>query len=224
MRSDKIRLAIILGSTRQGRFCTTVTDWASRLIGHDERFELAIVDPVDLPLSSWAELQESRGAPALCQQLGIADAFVVVTPEYNHSFSASLKAVIDMAYEEWQAKPVGFISYGGASGGLRAVEQLRQVFAELHAVSIRDSVSFANAARLFHDAKSDPALLTAAQRSLRRMLSRLHWWATALREARRQDPYMRVVGLSSSIEPPSLNVVPALCHENPEVAVNGEPG
>ncbi len=76
--------------------------------------------------------------------LSEADAFIVVTPEYNHSFTASLKFVLDLVYEPWQGKPVAFVSYGGISGGLRAVEQLRLVFAELHAVTVRDTVSFAN--------------------------------------------------------------------------------
>ncbi len=69
-----------------------------------------------------------------------ADAFLVVTPEYNHGYPAALKELIDSVYEPWHAKPVAFVSYGGASGGIRAVEQLRQVFAELHAVTLRDGV------------------------------------------------------------------------------------
>ena len=75
-------------------------------------------------------------------RLAAADAFVVVTPEYNHSYPAPVKTLIDWHFTEWQAKPVGFVSYGGMSGGLRAVEHLRGVFAELHAVTVRDTVSF----------------------------------------------------------------------------------
>ena len=68
---------------------------------------------------------------------------IVLSPEYNHSFSAPIKAVIDaMPKSAWRAKPVGFVSYGGFSAGLRAVEQLRLVFAELHAVTMRDVVSY----------------------------------------------------------------------------------
>ena len=65
---------------------------------------------------------------------------MVVTPEYNHSFPASLKQAIDYAYDEWQAKPVGFVSYGCGSAGLHAVDQLRTVFTALHAVTVRDGV------------------------------------------------------------------------------------
>jgi hypothetical protein len=68
-------------------------------------------------------------------RLAAAEAFVVVTPGYNHSFPASFKNLIDWHDTQRQAKPIGFVSYGGLSGGLRSVEQLRQVFAELHAAT-----------------------------------------------------------------------------------------
>lgn len=202
MQHDRIQLAIIMGSSRQGRFCQTVTDWATELIARDSRFEVDIVDPIELPLSGWSELTESRGAPSLCQRLGRADAFIVVTPEYNHSFPASLKAVIDLAYEGCQAKPVGYISYGGTSGGLRAVEQLRLVFTGLHAVSVRDSVSLVHATRLFRDENSDPEKWAMVHRAMTAMLSRLHWWAAALREAREQNPYPTTVNLGPSLQLP----------------------
>ncbi len=67
---------------------------------------------------------------------------VVVTPEYNHGYPASLKQAIDIPHAEWQRKAVGFVSYGGLAGGMRAVEQLRQVFAELHCTTVRETVSF----------------------------------------------------------------------------------
>ena len=67
---------------------------------------------------------------------------MIVTPEYNHSFPAALKNTIDWFRDEWQAKAAGFVSYGGMAGGQRAVEHLRQVFAELHAVTVRETLSF----------------------------------------------------------------------------------
>jgi NAD(P)H-dependent FMN reductase len=83
---------------------------------------------------------------------------------------------------------VAFVSYGGISGGLRAVEQLRQVFAELHAVTIRDSVSFAGAWEQF-DGNGGLRNPERAERSMEAMLRRLRWWGTALAEARRVSPY-----------------------------------
>lgn len=99
-----------------------------------------------------------------------------------------MKSLIDSASAEWQAKPIGFVSYGGISGGLRAVEQLRLVFAELHAVTIRDSVSFANVWNQFDDAGRlhEP---DGPEYAMQRLLASLRWWAEALREARRSTPY-----------------------------------
>jgi NAD(P)H-dependent FMN reductase len=113
---------------------------------------------------------------------------VVVTPEYNHGYPASLKQAIDLGGREWWAKPVAFVSYGGISGGLRAVEQLRQVFAELHAVTVRDTVSFHGAHGCFDDSGSprDPSGRNAAAKT---MLDQLAWWAYALRDARAVRPY-----------------------------------
>ena len=110
-----------------------------------------------------------------------------MTPEYNHGYPAPLKALIDSAGVEWHAKPVAFVSYGGVSGGLRAVEQLRLVFAELHAVTIRDSVS-PGAWEQFDEtgALRNPE---RAHRGMKTLVARLHWWAVALRQARSMAPY-----------------------------------
>jgi NAD(P)H-dependent FMN reductase len=113
---------------------------------------------------------------------------VVVTPEYNHSFPASLKNLIDWHYTQWRAKPVGFVSYGGVAGGLRAVEHLRTVFAELHAVTTRDVVSFHTAWEQFDDSGKpvDPVGPATAAKT---MLDQLAWWGLALRQARAERPY-----------------------------------
>ena len=111
-----------------------------------------------------------------------------MTPEYNHSFPAPLKNVIDWHFTQWQAKPVGFVSYGGISGGLRAVEQLRQVFAELHAVTIRDTVSFHGVWAQF-DSDGRPNDAARYEKAARTMLDQLAWWGRTLREGRAKRPY-----------------------------------
>lgn len=171
---------MIYGSTRPGRFCDKVAEWTAKQITKNGAFTVDIVDP--------AAVEE---AATRRERLAEADAFVVVTPEYNHGYPAPLKHLIDSIGAEWQAKPVAFVSYGGASGGLRAVEQQRQVFAELHAVTMRDSVSFAGAWEQFDDAG---VLLKPerAERSMTTMLTRLRWWAAALRDARRAMPYAQM--------------------------------
>ena len=80
---------------------------------------------VDLPVV--LTRHPDRAVDEYLARLDRADAFVVVTPEYNHSFPAPLKNAIDWAFRQWQAKPVAFVSYGGLAGGLRAVEQLRHL-------------------------------------------------------------------------------------------------
>lgn len=90
------------------------------------------------------------------KRIAAADAVLIVTPEYNHSFPGPLKTSIDSLRDEWKAKPVGFVSYGGIGGGLRAVEALRLVFAELHAVTVRDTVSFHNPWSRFEQASLIP--------------------------------------------------------------------
>ncbi|TJZ73246.1 NAD(P)H-dependent oxidoreductase [Rhodococcus oryzae] len=185
-----LRLVVITGSTRDGRFGPTVTSWFTGLASSVSAMDLDVVDLADIELPvahpAWGA-QPSASVAALGARLDVADAFVVVTPEYNHSFPAVLKNAIDLFREEWRAKPVGFVSYGGQGGGLRAVEQLRLVFAELHATSVRDSVSFHGAASVFDGGRPvDPAISHSAGAN---MLEQLEWWGSALRSAREARPY-----------------------------------
>lgn len=182
----KINVALVYGSTRAGRFCDTVANWAAGRIVSSGAYALDLIDPAaPEPAASWTD---GVGIAALKRRIGRADAMVVVTPEYNHGYPAPLKSLIDSVNAEWQAKPVAFVSYGGISGGLRAVEQLRLVFAEVHAVGIRDSVSFANAWGQF-DAAGQLVAPDAANAAMSTMLARLSWWALALRSAREARDY-----------------------------------
>ncbi|MFD0888210.1 NADPH-dependent FMN reductase [Streptosporangium algeriense] len=191
-QAEQLRIAVIVASVREGRFGVTVADWFT---GHAAGRSDITVDLVDLarfPLP--LVMPDFGGTPApeaastlaeLSPRLAAADAFVVITPEYNHSFPAALKNAVDWHREEWHAKPVGLVSYGGISGGLRAVEQLRLVFAEVHAVTIRDTVSFHNAWNAFDDHETPHGCTAAAEA----MLDQLVWWALALREAKTVRPY-----------------------------------
>jgi NAD(P)H-dependent FMN reductase len=177
MSIERLHLAVIIGSTREGRLGPTVAAWFAALATARTDFAVDVVD-----------LAETADVSAIGPRLDAAAAFVVVTPEYNHSFPAPLKHAIDAFTVEWRAKPLGFVSYGGASGGLRAVEHLRQVFAELHGVTVRDTVSLHGIWRLIG---ADGQLVPDARRdrAAGQMLDRLSWWARVLRTARRTDPY-----------------------------------
>ncbi|OLZ68663.1 NADPH-dependent FMN reductase [Streptomyces sp. IMTB 2501] len=189
-----LRVAVIVGSVREGRQGRAVADW---FLGAatDDALDLDVIDlaEVDLPLvlPGWGDTPSPAAVAALrdvSPRLAAADAFVVVTPEYNHSFPASLKNLIDWHYTQWQAKPVGFVSYGGLGGGLRAVEQLRLVFAELHATTVRDSVSLHGPwSGLGED--GTPRDETVCAGAVKGMLGQLAWWGRALRAARAERPY-----------------------------------
>ena len=188
MSDTPLQLAIIIGSTREGRFADVVAEWFVTQARLRDDFVLDVIDLADVDLPAVYPQQPSPAVEAFCERIGRADAFVVVTPEYNHGYPASLKQAIDIPHREWQAKPVAFVSYGGMSGGLRAVEQLRQVFAELHAVTVRDTVSFHRVFQLF-DQAGEPADPDGCNTAAQAMLDQLVWWATALRAARAAQPY-----------------------------------
>jgi NAD(P)H-dependent FMN reductase len=197
MRTPPLRVAVIVGSTREGRFGGTVADWFVGRAGRRDDLVLDVIDLVDVELPIALPSVSAPPVAAFVERIGQADAFVVITPEYNHGYPAALKQAIDLPRDEWREKPVGFVSYGGVSGGLRAVEQLRQVFAELHVVTMRDSVSFAMAWDHFDESGQllDPK---ASNRSASTMLDQLAWWATALRAAHLAD--------AATFEAPEMSV------------------
>ncbi|MFJ8465007.1 NADPH-dependent FMN reductase [Streptomyces swartbergensis] len=188
--TEPLRVTLVVGSNRHGRFGPVVAGWLlDRLRDRDDLVaEVVDVADVDLPMSFEPTPEATAALSGVTPKLARADAFVVLTPEYNHSFPAGLKNLVDWHFAEWQAKPVALVSYGGLSGGLRASEHLRQVFAELHAVTVRDTVSFHNAGASFDDAGvlRDPSGPDAAAKT---MLDQLVWWGRALREARAKTPY-----------------------------------
>ncbi|MGW3017920.1 NADPH-dependent FMN reductase [Streptomyces longwoodensis] len=189
---DRLQLVIIIGSVRKGRFGPVVADWLASRAGRRHDFDVDIIDLATawLPdvMSADRDALRPRAVQDLAPWLGAADAFVVVTPEYNQSFPAALKNAIDWYDEEWHAKPVAFVSYGGASSGLTAVAQLRQVFADVHAVTVRETVSFHNYWSSF-GADGLPLAREECDEAACKMFDRLGWWARALRRARAEEPY-----------------------------------
>ncbi|GAA4900660.1 NADPH-dependent FMN reductase [Streptomonospora salina] len=192
MTTRPLRLALIVASTRQGRFGEAVGRWAACLARDRPEYAIDVIDLADLALP--ADLSGSADVRDFAERIGAADAFLIVTCEYNHGYPASLKLAVDSVREEWAAKPVGFVCYGGVAGGLRAVEQLRQIFAELHAVTMRDTVSFHFPhTRIAPDGRvDDPAIAESAETAARTLFDRLAWWGTALRDARSALPYAPV--------------------------------
>lgn len=192
MSSDRIRVAVILSSVRRGRFGPTIANWFVGTADQRDDIEVDLVDLADYPLptglSDQPEPEVAELLGAFSARLAEADGFVVVTPEYNHSFPASLKAALDWTQHEWHAKPVGFVGYGGLAGGLRAVQQLKHIFTELHAVPVRDAVSFHGPWSQF-DAEGNLTEGANAEAAAKVLWDKLSWWALATREAKARRPY-----------------------------------
>lgn len=170
-------LAIVIASTRDGRRGPAIARWLADVARGHGAFTVDLTDLRDHP----------DGADGFGARLDTADAVLVVVPEYNHSFPAPLKAALDSLGWELAGKPVSFVSYGGRSGGIRAVEHLRLVLAELHAVTPREGVTLHEVWSSFiDDAPVDVAGVTAATEVV---LDRLAWWATVLRDGRTRTPY-----------------------------------
>jgi NAD(P)H-dependent FMN reductase len=141
-------LTIIIGSTRPGRAGLPVAEWFADRAKEHGGFDVTVADlaEIDLPLL------DEPNHPRLRQYtrehtrdwseiVGAADAFVIVTAEYNSGYPAPLKNAIDYLNDEWRDKPVGFVSYGGVSAGTRAVQQLKQVVTTLRMLPVADGVN-----------------------------------------------------------------------------------
>ena len=127
MPTTPLQVAVIIGSTREGRFGGTVAEWFVDRARLRDDMVLDVIDLVDVELPMALPLVSAPAAAAFVERIGRADAFVVITPEYNHGYPASLKQAIDLPRDEWREKPVGFVSYGGVSAGTRSVQQLKSV-------------------------------------------------------------------------------------------------
>ncbi len=183
-----LKIAIILGSTRPGRNGEAVANWVLQLARKrtDATFELVDVKDHDLPLldepgSPSQGIYTHAHTQRWSVRVAAYDAFVFVTPEYNHSTCGALKNAIDYLNKEWANKAAGFVSYG-AMGGVRAVEHLRQIMAELQVATVRAQVGLS----LFTDFK-DLKQFTPAElhvQEVHTLLDQVIAWGTALQPLR----------------------------------------
>ena len=141
-------LLVIIASTRPGRIGGPVGDWFAALARDHGGFDVDVADlaEVDLPFLDEAKHPrlgeyEHDHTKAWSQRVAAADAVVMVSPEYNHSFPATLKNAIDFLHLEWTHKPVGFITYGGVSGGTRAMTALEPVVGAVGMVALPVAVN-----------------------------------------------------------------------------------
>jgi NAD(P)H-dependent FMN reductase len=126
----KPRILLILGSTREGRVGERVALWLLRQLDGQQAAAFELVDLRDYPLPIYERPSgERRGATVQrwADKVAAADGYVVVTPEYNHGYPAALKSALDHASDEWNRKPVAFVSYGGHAAGYRVRKPRRGV-------------------------------------------------------------------------------------------------
>lgn len=185
-----LKLNIIIASTRPGRVGTTIGKWFSEAAYRDGRFESELIELADVGLP----LLDEPAHPRLKQyqhahtknwsaMVEAADAFVFVTPEYNYSPPPSLVNALDYLYSEWNYKPVGFVSYGGLSGGTRSVQITKQIVTTLKMVPLVEAVAIP----FFPKHMDDTGVFQpddTHEKSATEMLTELLRWAEALRPMR----------------------------------------
>jgi NAD(P)H-dependent FMN reductase len=187
MTDAPLRLAVIIGSTREGRVGDRIARWFVAQAARRAELKVELIDLAEFTFPAGYPARATPQMSAFAAEIDRAEAFVVVTPEYNHSFPASLKQAIDVAYDEWHAKPVGFVSYGCGSVGHHAVDQLRTVFTALHATTVRDVVGLD---LLDGDELSDRLAGDAITQAAQVLLDQICWWGVTLRAGRTARPYV----------------------------------
>ncbi len=190
------RLQILIGSTRDGRAADRVVPWVVERARSDGRFDVEVLDLRDWPLPMFAETMATIGDfadptysdPVVKRwndTIRQGDAFLFVTPEYNHSVPGVLKNAIDNVFLSFglRNKPGAFVGYsGGAIGGARAVEHLAHIAIEAEMVPLRSTVLVGGVQQAFDEAGEPVDPMTDA--ALRVLLDDLAWWSRLLRRGR----------------------------------------
>lgn len=183
-----IKIGIIIGSTRPNRVGKAVAEWVYEHASkrQDAQFELIDLFDYHLPLLDEG-IPPSQGkyskehTKKWASKVAECDAYIFVTPEYNHSTSGALKNALDFVYKEWNNKSAGFVGYGSA-GGVRAVEHLRLIMAELQIADVRAQVALS----LFTDFENFSVFKPADHhiKSLNALFDQVIAWGQAMKTMR----------------------------------------
>lgn len=181
------KLGVIIGSVREGRVGLPIAQWFVERARQHAKFEIQTVDlkAVDLPVFAERhhprlqkyEHEKQRAWSTLVAGL---DAFVFVTPEYNFSVSPALLNALDYLFVEWNYKPAAFVSYGGVSGGLRAVQMVKQTMTAVKMMPIVEAVAIPFVAQTIDREAGKFNAAEHHDRSAMVMLDELYKWAQAL--------------------------------------------
>jgi NAD(P)H-dependent FMN reductase len=192
------RIQVILASTRPGRFGEKPAAWLMDRLSKRTDLDAELVDLRDHPLPIFDQpvppTHTLRDYPNETiarwgRTIDEADGFIVVTPEYNHGYPASLKNTLDFIFPELGRKPITFVGYGNV-GGARAIEQLRLVAVEFEMAPLRHAIHILPELML-PAMKADPFtpdLFASLDERLDRAATDLTWWANALAAARAESP------------------------------------
>jgi NAD(P)H-dependent FMN reductase len=195
-----LNLKIIIGSTRPGRAADRIVPWISQVAREHGAFDIEVLDLRDWQLPIFGETFATLGDPAnptfsvpevrrWNDAILAGDAYLFITPEYNHSVPAVLKNAIDSVFATlaFRNKPAAFLAYsGGIGGGIRAVEHLAHIAIEAELVPLRNTVVIPYVTAAFGP-DGEPAD-DRARAAAKIMLDDLAWWAEALQRARRDGP------------------------------------
>jgi NAD(P)H-dependent FMN reductase len=185
-----VKIAIIIGSTRPGRKCQAVATWAHGIARKRTDADFALLDLatfglplLDEPMPATSGSYEHAHTKRWSAAVASFDGYVIVTPEYNHGTSGSLKNAIDFLYSEWTDKAAGFIGYG-YSLGARAIENLRLVMASLQVATVRPQVGLSLFTDFEHATAFKPAEMQ--EKNLGILLDHVVAWSGALKTLRKE--------------------------------------
>lgn len=183
-----MHLQIILGSIRQGRIAKPVGDWTYEFTKKAAACTVELIDlkewnlPMfDLPKSPIMGDYQDENQKKWARKVAEGDAYLFISPEYNHGYSPALKNALDYLYAEWNRKPATFVAYGGVEGA-RSVEQLRGVLVELQIAPLREALHIRNVFKKVQNEQFQPEEFDEKQ--LATVLDELLWWGKALKRAR----------------------------------------
>lgn len=187
-QTTPLKIAIIVGSTRPGRNGAAVADWVRGIAALRGDAAFDIVDLAEHPLPHLDEpappllaIYSHEHTRLWAHVIDAYDAYVFVTPEYNHSIAGVLKNAIDFLYAEWNDKAAGFVTYG-SDGGVRAAEHLRLVLAELEVATVRSQVPLTLAGDFRDYTEFTPG--PTREQTLGKLLDEVVAWGGALRQLR----------------------------------------
>jgi NAD(P)H-dependent FMN reductase len=186
-------LKIIATSTRPGRRSRLFADWISGVAREYPDFSAEILDLAEINLPFLDEPNHPRLRQYVHQhtrdwsaKIDAADAFIIVTPEYNFGFTGVLKNAIDYLHQEWKGKPVGIVSYGGIAGGTRSAQLMKPVLTALSMMPLSEAVviPFYNKSL---DAEGRFVPMEEHTRAAHAMLAALLSWTGPLKAMREQQ-------------------------------------